>query len=116
VTQMRIAAAGLLVFAGLIFAIFTTSVQPDAVFAGRMASSPVSASGPLVTQVTPLGDNRQQYVVIEPDLHVMAVYHIDAAGEIVLKSVRNFHWDLQMEQFNGTSPLPREIRSQIDQH
>ncbi|HEX4144094.1 MAG TPA: hypothetical protein VHY91_11215 [Pirellulales bacterium] len=115
-THTKIAAAGMLVFAGLVVAALTATVQPDAVFAGRMASSPVGASGQLVTQVTPLGENRQQYVVIEPDLHVMAVYHIDAAGEIVLKSVRNFHWDLQMEQFNGTSPLPREIRSQIDQH
>jgi hypothetical protein len=116
VTHLRIAAAGVLVFAGLIVAVLSVTVQPDAVFAGRMAASPVSSSGQLVTQVTSLGDNRQQTVVIDPELHVMAVYHIDAAGEIVLKSVRNFHWDLQMEQFNGTSPLPREIRSQIDQH
>ena len=115
-TQMRIAAAGMLVFAGLIVAIFTLTAQPKAVFAGRVGPSPVSTSGQMVTQMTPLGDNRQQLVVIEPELQVMAVYQIDAMGEVVLKSVRNFHWDLQMEQFNGTSPLPREIRSQIDQH
>ena len=89
--------------------------SPTRFLQGVTAPSPVSTSGQLITQVTPLGDNRQQLVVIDPELHAMAVYHIDAAGEVVLKSVRNFHWDLQMEQFNGTSPLPREIRSQIDQ-
>ncbi len=44
----------------------------------------------------------------------MCVYHIDASGVITLKSARNIHWDLQMEQYNGTSPLPRDIRSQND--
>jgi hypothetical protein len=40
---------------------------------------------------------------------------VDAkSGEIVLKSVRNNHWDLQMIEFNATSPLPREIRSQLN--
>jgi hypothetical protein len=115
VTRMRIAAAGMLVFAGLIVAMIAVTVQPDAAFAGRATPSPVSTSGQLITQVTPLADNRQQYVLIDPELHAMAVYHIDAQGEVVLKSVRNFHWDLQMEHFNGTSPLPGEIRSQIDQ-
>ena len=115
-TPMRIAAAGMLVFAGLIVAIFTVMVQPDAAFAGRATPSPVSTSGQLITQMTPLADNRQQLVVIDPELHAMAVYHIDAAGEVLLKSVRNFHWDLQMEHFNGTKPLPQEIRSLIDQH
>ena len=46
----------------------------------------------------------------------MAVYHIDTTtGEIVLKSVRNIHYDLKMIEFNGTSPLPREIRSLLEQ-
>jgi hypothetical protein len=64
-----------------------------------------------VTLTTALGENRQQLLVIDPELHVMGVYHVDSNGEVTLKSVRNFHWDLQMEQFNGTNPLPREIRS-----
>ncbi|HTU23998.1 MAG TPA: hypothetical protein VMF30_01295 [Pirellulales bacterium] len=115
-TRMRIAAAGLLVFAGGIVAALLLTVQPSAVFAGRVAPSPVSTSGQLITQMTALGDNRQQLVAIDPEMQVMAVYQIDAAGEVMLKSVRNFHWDLQMEQFNGTSPLPQEIRSLVNQH
>jgi len=112
---MRIAAAGILVAAGLVIASLAQTVNPHAVFADRVGSSSVSGSSQLITLVTPLGDNRQQLVVIDPELHVMSVYHLDAAGEIVLKSVRNFHWDLQMEQFNGTNPLPREIRSLLQQ-
>ena len=46
----------------------------------------------------------------------MGVYHIDlATGEVSLKSVRNIHWDLQMIEFNGTRPLPREVRSMLEQ-
>ncbi len=46
----------------------------------------------------------------------MSVYHVESAtGEIALKSVRRFHWDLQMDEFNGDSPSPREIRALIEQ-
>jgi hypothetical protein len=44
----------------------------------------------------------------------MAVYHIDTnSGKIVLKSVRNIHYDLKMIEFNGTDPLPGEIQSML---
>ncbi len=112
-TRVRIAAAGTLGFAVLIVAICAVAVQPDAVFAGRTAPLPVSTSGQLVTQVIPLGDDRQQLVIIDPELHSLAVYQIDAAGQVVLKSVRNFHWDLQVEQFTTAPSLcrKRSVRS-----
>ena len=113
---MRIAAAGILVFAGLVIAALAVTVSPDAVCAaGRVGPSPVGGSSQLVTLLSALGDNRQQLLVIDPEMHVMSVYHLDPNGEVTLKSVRNFHWDLQMEQFNGTNPLPREIRSLMQQ-
>jgi hypothetical protein len=44
----------------------------------------------------------------------MSVYHIEPkSGEIVLRAVRNVTWDMEMTVFNGTSPLPQEIRSQL---
>ncbi|MGH7136028.1 MAG: hypothetical protein ACREHD_09830 [Pirellulales bacterium] len=56
----------------------------------------------------------QQVTIIDPKTRVMAVYHVKAAtGEIELKSVRKFDLDLQMEEFNPTVPLPREVRSQV---
>jgi hypothetical protein len=55
-------------------------------------------------------------MVIDAKLRVMGVYQIDGtSGEIALKSVRNFSWDLQMTEFNAASPLPREIRSLLEQ-
>jgi hypothetical protein len=108
---MRIAVAGILVSAGLVIATLLGTVRPEAAFGARSGASPVSGSGQLVTLMSAVGENRQQLLVVDPELHVMSVYHVDANGEITLKSVRNFHWDLQMEQFNGTNPLPREIRS-----
>lgn len=53
----------------------------------------------------------QQISVIDSRTKALAVYHVDpATGKIQLKSARNLAWDLQMEHFNGQSPLPSEIR------
>jgi hypothetical protein len=75
-----------------------------------------SASAGLIALACSAGDHRQQLTVVDPELRVVGVYHIDSAtGEIVLKSVRNIHWDLQMVEFNGSNPTPREIRTHIEQ-
>jgi hypothetical protein len=64
----------------------------------------------------PASDKVQQVTVIDPQRRAMSVYHIDATtGAIELKSVRRIEWDLEMIQFNGVEPLPREIRSLIEQ-
>ena len=60
-----------------------------------------------------VGDKYQQ-MVVDPKSRVMSVYHVDlASGSIHLRCVRNIHWDLQMMDFNGTAPLPQEIRAEI---
>jgi hypothetical protein len=70
----------------------------------------------LITHTQVLGDGTQQLCVLDPRRQVVAVYHIDAAkGGIALRSVRNIYWDLRINHFNGTTPLPEEIRSLIDQ-
>lgn len=71
----------------------------------------------LITSTAPVAGNRQLVTVIDPKTRVLAVYMIDGtSGEITLKSVRAFQWDLQLAEFNGTSPLPREIRSLVEKH
>ena len=71
----------------------------------------------LMTSVAPAGENRQLVTMIDPRTGVMAVYLIDdVSGEVSLKSVRAFQWDLQLGEFNGTSPLPRAIRSLVEQN
>ena len=61
------------------------------------------------------GEGQRQLTLIDPRNRVMAVYHVDdGSGEISLRSVRTFHWDLLMDDFNGVSPSPREIRSLVE--
>ena len=74
-----------------------------------------SGSNELIALTAPVDQHRHQVTVIDPRGRVMSVYHVElATGEITLKSVRNIHWDLQMSEFNGVSPLPREIRSLVE--
>ena len=49
-------------------------------------------------------------ILIDPAQQVMSVYHISREdGQIQLKSVRKFAWDLGMPDYNTSSPLPEEI-------
>jgi hypothetical protein len=77
----------------------------------------VTEAGPsgLITLMSPAGENRQLLTVVDPRTRAVSVYHVDALnGTLSLKCVRNIHWDLQMVEFNGASPLPREIRSMLE--
>jgi hypothetical protein len=73
--------------------------------------------GELITFTSQAPENRQQLTVIDPRTRAMAIYHIDSTtGVVSLKSVRNIQYDLMMSEFNGVSPLPREIRSMVENH
>ena len=80
----------------------------------------VSAQGPagdggLITLMAASDESGQHLVLIDPRIRVMGVYHIKReSGEVTLKSVRNFKWDLQMLEYNGTSPLPQDIRGMME--
>jgi hypothetical protein len=113
---MRIAVVGGWVFASLVLAALVASLLPTVGFAQRSAPPGAIGSHGLIALATSADERHQQVTVIDPETRVLGVYHIDmASGEVALKSVRSLHWDLQMEQFNGTSPLPREVRSLIEQ-
>jgi hypothetical protein len=112
---MRIAVIGGFMLAGLLAVVGAAVSWPNVGFAQRIASGS-AGSGGLIAIPSAVGEGRQQLTVIDPELRVMSVYHIESAsGEITLKSVRKLHWDLQMDEFNGTSPLPRDIRSLLEQ-
>ncbi|MCS7304711.1 MAG: hypothetical protein NZ602_06350 [Thermoguttaceae bacterium] len=71
---------------------------------------------PLLAFATTVADKYQQVTLIDPKQRAMSVYHIDLAdGKIHLRSVRNFHWDLQLIHLNGQPPLPREIQAILEQ-
>ena len=111
---MRIAVVGASAVVGLVFATVAVAVRPSVSVAGRPASAGASCDG-LVALATPAGQH-QQITVIDPRTRAMAVYHVDmTTGEIVLRSVRNIQFDLQMIEINGTNPLPGEIRAILEQ-
>ena len=78
-------------------------------------AQPSGFGADLITLSTSVGDRHQQLTVIDPRTRVLSVYHVElATGIVSLKSVRNIHWDLQMVEFNGVNPLPREIRALLE--
>lgn len=112
---MRNAVVGALFVAGL-----WVLVAPAAGGRERVATAgPVASEGAgaeLVTLATPVGENRQMLTIVDPRTRAICVYHVEmASGAIALKSVRNIHWDLQMTDYNGVSPLPGELRSMLGQ-
>ena len=122
---MRVAAYGLSVVAVLVTVFLAMSFDPSAfgqtpkppqaqpVLPSRL---PVAAAGDLMAFSSETATGPSQVTLIDAKTRVMCVYHVDrSSGKIELKSVRNFHWDLLMEEFNGVRPLPREIRALLEQ-
>ena len=53
--------------------------------------------------------------ILDPQKRVLGVYEVNAtSGALSLKSVRQLHWDLQLEEFNTSTPSPREIRALVE--
>ena len=107
---MRTAAMGLLVATGLVLAAVAFCSKGNPVF----AQQPPETNRLIALSVR--GGPESDYVaLIDPVQRVMGVYQIEStSGEIHLKSVRNVHWDLQMGEFNGNRPSPREIRDMLE--
>lgn len=94
-----------------------TAAGRNAIDEARAQSPPVGyQGGELITHQIAADEHHQQLTVIDPRTRAACVYHIDrGTGEITLKSVRNLHFDLQLTEFNSTSPRPREIRAMLEQ-
>lgn len=122
---MRVAVCGLGVLAVLVVVFSAISLDPSAYAQTSKQPTaqpvlptriPLAAAGDLMAFSSEAGSGPAQVTLIDVKSRVMCVYHVDRAnGQIELKSVRNFHWDLLMEEFNGVRPLPREIRALLEQ-
>jgi hypothetical protein len=77
--------------------------------------NPAVDSGPRQGELIAISNSSptgQQLLLVDPRLKVICVYQVDrSSGQITLKSVRNVHWDMMMDEFNGVSPSPRDIRA-----
>jgi hypothetical protein len=116
---MRTAVCGLVLGAGLVVLVWgAVALEPQA-WAQRPAIPPTvnfperqPATGELIALSFDAGGGRQHITLIDPRTHMLSVYAVDpTTGEVSLRSVRNVHWDMQMDEFNGTTPSPREIRA-----
>lgn len=88
---------------------FTQSPSSDS--ANRVVEIHKAANG-IIALDLPGTPEYDVVALMDTNRKVMSVYHINKmTGEIVLKSVRNVSWDLLLDEFNGASPTPREIRS-----
>lgn len=104
---------GFVVVTGSLFWLLSPSL---ATMHGQAAYSQQEAGGgpsqsSLQVQSAMLPGGVQQLSVIDSQAKSLAVYHIEpTTGKILLRSVRSLQWDLQMEHFNGQTPLPGELR------
>ena len=104
---------GVLLVAGLAAWVATAFNSRSPLYANPVHGA---ASNDLIALTLPQGDHRQHLVLVDPQRRVVGVYQVDpTTGEVALRSVRNVSWDLQMTEFNSATPLPREIRSVVEQ-
>ena len=111
---MRTALVAALLAAGLVTAI--AEVRFGGTPLQAQSHLPGAGSAELITHMFPgEGGKYQQLLVLDPRLRVASVYHIETGtGVIALRSVRQIHWDLQLADYNGVNPLPREIRLMLE--
>ena len=111
---MRATIAGF--FVGILFCwiAFNFGDQSGHAVAGNLDASSGTASVDGSVSVFATSDGHQ-LTLVETSKRTLCVYHIDSkTGEITLKSVRSYGWDLELEHFNGTEPLPGQIRSMLN--
>ena len=115
---MKTTVLGLLAIVGLVVLVSGVCSQRTPDFAQYPEGDPSHQGikdGQLIAFSVEAGEGRQQVTLVDAAARTMSVYDIETAtGEIELKSVRRFHWDLQMEEFNGTAPSPRDIRTLLE--
>jgi hypothetical protein len=111
---MKRAMLGSIVVVGLVMAAAVAGDPRSEGFARMAPASGVQSGTELIVVPATLGDRGQMLTVVDPRQRVMGVYHIDVAGKIALRSVRNLTMDLQMECYDNEGLLPREIRSMSD--
>jgi len=114
---MRVAQLGCLAIAVLSAVVLVVLPEGRAAVGQQLAPNRTAVSDPgLIALSETVQQRYQQLTIIDPRREVVSVYHVDlASGVIALRSVRNIHWDLQMSDYNGQKPLPREIQALMEQ-
>lgn len=72
------------------------------------------AGQPLWISATPLDDGRQLLLIIDPQMKNAAIYHVDGAGSLTLRSTRNIAWDLLVPEYNAQEPRPATLKKMLE--
>jgi hypothetical protein len=113
---MKRLALGILIGLGLItIAVAATEQRGGSLVQRAMPTGDAIVGSDLIVVPTTMPDEGQMLTVVAPRQQAICVYHIDKRGMITLKSARSIQWDLQVEDFNNASPVPKEIRTLLEQ-
>ena len=108
------AAVGLLLgIVGLCVGMVLNGAPPAHAQAGGLGGGPPAAAAMTVLRLD-ADDAGDHVIVVDPATKVMSTYYVSReSGKMTLRSVRNLTWDLQLEDFNPTTPSPKDIRAVI---
>ena len=110
--------AGYCVLIGIAVGAVALAVEFPQAQAQRVPADRTPPADQLIALPFEAADGKQQVTIVDPRTRVIAVYQVDKVnGSLALRSVRNVHWDLLMEEYNTShgSPTPRDIRALAEQ-
>ena len=110
--------AGYCVLIGIAVGAVALAVEFPQAQAQRVPPERTPPADQLIALPFEAADGKQQVTIVDPRTRVIAVYQVDKVnGSLALRSVRNVHWDLLMEEYNTShgTPTPREIRALAEQ-
>ena len=83
---------------------------------GGTTAGPAGEGGgmPLWISASPLDDGRQLLLIVDPHMKSAAVYHVDGAGALTLRSTRNITWDLLVPEYNAQEPRPATLKKMLE--
>lgn len=113
---MRVAVAAVVLISSFVGLCLAANPPADNSSDEKITSESFGSSNDMIALSWPGASGERQLAVLDTKQRVISVYQIDpSSGEITLNSVRNITWDLQLVEFNGVSPLPKEIRLRLEQ-
>ncbi|MCA9147849.1 MAG: hypothetical protein KDA92_01055 [Planctomycetales bacterium] len=72
------------------------------------------AGGEVIAIPLPGSDGQQIVVLVDPVQRSLASYQVDGkTAQVTLRCVRNFRWDLQLDDYFGTEPTPEKIQAML---
>jgi hypothetical protein len=111
---MRATLMGFVVGVGIVAAWFGWASPSQVAYAqrsqaldnsGQVGNGIIAVPGAVV-------EGQQIVVLIDPEQRSLASYQIDGrTAQITLRCVRNFRWDLQLDDYSGTEPSPEKIQA-----